>query len=423
MVSGVWEGSLQSEMMPADRRAFTLTLRSDQAGKVTGTFKSATSEGSGEGTFDAAKKEVSLQVETDRMAMALSATIAGTEMTGSLEFSRGDFEVAFTAKRTGDAPAESTAAADTAPAGKKLVELLPGPRWISSLEASRFKRGRVYMTCDAHRSNDDQPYAFVSEDYGATWRSLTANLPAAAGSTHALREDLKNENVLYLGSEFAIFVSVDRGQTWTRLNSNLPTVAVHEVAQHPTAGELVAATHGRSLWVLDVSALRQLSAATITADAYLYAPQSAVRWRSQPSRGSSGTRKFVGENPPGGAAIYYSLGRDAGAVELRITDIEGREMLEVPCETKAGLYRVPWDLRRASPPQPPSVTTASQGQGRGQRVRRGGGSVPRGEYLVTLTVDDKEFKQVLRVEDDPDVPADASLPTEEESEAIEHEID
>jgi hypothetical protein len=279
------------------------------------------------------------------------------------------------------------------------------------------------MTCDAHRSNDDQSYAFVSEDYGTTWQSLTTNLPATAGSTHVVREDLRNENVLYLGSEFAVFVSVDRGQTWTRLNSNLPTVAVHEVAQHPTAGELVAATHGRSLWILDVAALRQLSAATITADAYLYAPQSAVRWRSQPSRGSSGTRKFVGENPPDDAAIYYSLGRDAGAVELRITDVEGRELLEVPCEAKAGMHRVPWDLRRAAPAQPPSAATSQSGQGRGQRFRRGGGSVPAGKYLVTLTVDDKEFKQVLTVEDDPDAPVDAAAPVEEEAEMDEHEVD
>jgi len=417
--------------MPAERRTFTLTLRGGQAGKVTGSFKSANSEGNGEGTFDAAKKEVSLQVETERSSIDLSATITGTEMTGSLDFGRGGFEVAFTAKRTGDAPAGSATAAATAPAGKSLAELLPGPRWISSLEASRFKRGRVYMTCDAHRSNDDQSYALVSEDYGATWQSLTTNLPATAGSTHVLREDLKNENVLYLGSEFALFVSVDRGQTWTRLNSNLPTVAVHEVAQHPTAGEMVAATHGRSLWILDVSALRQLSAATITADAYLYAPQSAVRWRSQPSRGSSGTRKFVGENPPGGAAIYYSLGRDAGAVELRITDIEGREMLEVAGETRAGLYRLPWDLRRAPPPQPQSVATPQpgqgqgqgQGQGRGQRSRRGGGSVPSGKYLVTLTVDDKEFKQVLTVEDDPSAPADVAAPAEEEVDVRELEHD
>lgn len=419
-------------MMPAERRTFTLTLRLGQAGKVTGSFKSANSEGNGEGTFEAAKKEVSLQMETERAALDLSATVAGTEMNGSLDFGRGGFEVSFTAKRTGDAPA-ATAETATIAMGKPLSEWLPGPRWISSLEASRFKRGRIYMTCDAHRSNDDQPYALVSEDYGATWQSLTKNLPATAGSTHVLREDLKNENVLYLGTEFAIFVSVDRGQTWTRLNSNLPTVAVHEVAQHPTAGEIVAATHGRSLWIVDASALRQLSAATITSDAYLYAPQSAVRWRSQPSRGSSGTRKFVGENPPSGAAIYYSLGRDAGAVELRITDIEGREMFEVAGETKAGLYRIPWDLRRAPPPQPPSATAGSQGPGRGpgqgpgpgrgQRFRRGGGSVPSGKYLVTLTVDDKEFKQVLTVEDDPDAPDDATLPMEEESETMEHELD
>jgi hypothetical protein len=273
------------------------------------------------------------------------------------------------------------------------------------------------MTCDGHRSNDDKPYVFMSEDYGATWRSLVNNLPDTAGTTHVIREDLQNENVLYLGTEFAIFVSVDRGQSWTKLNSNLPTVAVHEVAIHPTAGELVAATHGRSLWILDVAALRQVTAATLSADAWLYRPQAAVKWHSKPSRGSSGTRKFVGENPPGGAAIFYSLGKDAGAVELKITDIEGRELAEIAGETKAGLHRIAWDLRRTPPP---SAGAAQSGSGRGQRMRRGG-TVPSGSYLVTLTVDDQQLKQVLVVEDDPDAPDANDFP--ESTEDVEEVAD
>ena len=381
-----------------------MILRMDAAGKVTGSFKSANSDGSGDGKFDPATKEVTLTVETRESSLEVTGTIAGIDMTGNVEVNNGDFTVAFTAKRTGDAPAVAAAGAAEKKPGRSLTELLPGPRWVSSLEASRFQRGRVYMTCDGHRSNDDKPYVLVSEDYGATWQSLLANLPDSVGSTHVLREDLTNENILYLGTEFSIYVSVDRGRTWTKLNSNLPTVAVHEIALHPTAGELVAATHGRSLWILDVSALRQITVETLAAEAFLYAPQHAVRWRSKPSRGSSGTRQFVGENPPSGAAIYYSLGRDAGSVELRITDIEGRELTEIAGEMKAGLHRVTWDLRRAQPVRAVMLRRTSRDR---RRFRRGG-SVPPGQYLVTLVVDDKELKQVLTVEADPDAPADAS---------------
>ena len=286
--------------MPADRRGFTVVLRMDPQGNVTGSFKSANTDATGEGKFDPAAKVVTLGIETERGGLDVTGTITGTDMSGSVDFGGGAFSTTFTAKRTGDAPAVTqaqTATTPVKPPGESLEKLLPGPRWVSSIEASRFRRGCVYMTCDGHRSNDDKPYVFVSEDYGVTWRSLVNNLPDTAGSTHVIREDIKNENVLYLGTEFAIFVSVDRGQSWTKLNSNLPTVAVHEVALHPTAGELVAATHGRSLWILDVAALRQITPATLVADAYLYRPQPAVKWRSKPSRGSSGTRRVRGPEP------------------------------------------------------------------------------------------------------------------------------
>ena len=178
---------------------------------------------------------------------------------------------------------------------------LPGPRWVASIEASRYADGRAYVVFDGHRSDDDEPYVFVTEDYGETWKSLRADLPS--GSTRVLREDIENEKLLYLGTEFAVWASLDRGGSWTKINNNLPTVAVLEFAQHPTAGELVAATHGRSLWILDVTALRQMTADDLKAKAFLFRPNDVVRWRSEPSHGVSygaGSRRFVGENPPRG---------------------------------------------------------------------------------------------------------------------------
>ncbi|MHC4176116.1 MAG: WD40/YVTN/BNR-like repeat-containing protein, partial [Planctomycetota bacterium] len=274
---------------------------------------------------------------------------------------------------------------------KPLKELLPKPRWVSSLEASRAVAGRAYVTFDGHRSDDDQPYVFATENYGKTWRSIRANLPDSAGSTRVVREDVKNPNVLYLGAEFAAWVSVDRGASWTKLNGNLPTVAVHEIAIHEASGEIVAGTHGRSLWVLNVTALRQMSAESVKADVFLYKPNDVIRWHYQPSRGSSGTRRFVGQNPASGAEIFYSLGKDAGRVSMTIADIEGRTVRELEAANKAGLHAVRWDLRRAA-------------RGPQSGRSRGSSSARPGSYRVALTVDDKEYGQSFDVLADPDYP-------------------
>ena len=107
---------------------------------------------------------------------------------------------------------------------------LPGPRWVATIEPSRFAEGRAYVVFDAHRSDDDEPYVYVTEDFGQTWKSLRAQ-PAAPARRACLREDVSNPNLLYLGTEFAVWASLNRGQTWTKINNNLPTVAVHEIAR------------------------------------------------------------------------------------------------------------------------------------------------------------------------------------------------
>jgi photosystem II stability/assembly factor-like uncharacterized protein len=311
---------------------------------------------------------------------------------------------------------------------------LPGPRWVATIEASRFVEGRAYVAFDAHRSDDDEPYLYVTEDYGQTWRSLRANLPK--GPTRCLREDIKNPDLLFCGTEFGAWVSLNRGSYWTSLNGNLPTVAVFDFALHPTAGEMVAATHGRSLWVLDITPLRQMTASAIGASAYLYEPNTVIRWRSEPAKGSpygSGHRHYFGENPPRGAQIYYSLNQKAASVKLTILDYAGNPVRELPAKAEPGLNVVAWDLARAprrpagaaggragrpggagagpggapagqagAPPPaetetPPPPTGGFRGFGAGQ-------SVPAGTYRVVLTVDGKDYTQPLRIENDPTLP-------------------
>jgi hypothetical protein len=296
---------------------------------------------------------------------------------------------------------------------------LPGFRWVASIEASRAVDGRAYVVFDGHRSDDDEPYVYVTEDFGETWKSLRANLPS--GSTRVLREDIENPNLLYLGTEFGAWASLDQGKSWTKINNNLPTVAVHEFAQ-PTGGvdEIVAATHGRSLWILDVSALRELSADTLKADAFLYKPATVVRYLQEPPRGSiygTGSRKFAGENPPPGAQIYYSLGKKPAKINLKVVDYTGVTVREIEAKPEVGLQHVAWDLRKEVPgaaQQQPGAGRGGGRQGGGGPGGAGGGggfgggrgfggqnAAAPGMYRIVLTVDGKEYTQSLKVEGDP----------------------
>jgi len=289
---------------------------------------------------------------------------------------------------------------------------LPGHRWISTIEPSREKEGRAYVCVDAHRSDDDKPYLFVTEDFGVTWKAITSNLPAF-GSTRCLREDIVNQSVLYCGTEFGAFVSANRGESWTPLGVGLPTVACHEFAQPTAVNDLVVGTHGRSIWVLDINAIRQMKPETLKEKAVLFAPAPAVRWKFMPGGEfpySSTDRKFIGQNPARGAAFDYILTEKAKEVSLRVVDVSGKIVREFrQPATSPGLHRLTWDLSGS----------ATGGVARSGRAI-GGGQVPPGAYLVMLKVDDKEFKQTLVVELDPNAPKDL-VTTEGELEAIEAE--
>ena len=235
--------------------------------------------------------------------------------------------------------------------GKEWQEIgknmnLPAPRWVSTIEASRFAEGRVYVALDGHRSNDDDPYVFVSEDFGKSWKSIRANLPW--GSTRCLRESPFAENVLLVGTEFAVYASANRGGHWNSLNTNLPTVPVFDFAFHPNNGEVVAATHGRSLWIADLTALNQFSNSHLTETAALYKPTPVIRWKRDVARGGT-NRRFAGSNPTPGATVYYALPKKAESVVVKIMDASGQTVREIPGSKEAGLKSVSWDLMLLPP--------------------------------------------------------------------------
>ncbi|HSQ55475.1 MAG TPA: hypothetical protein VLM40_06995, partial [Gemmata sp.] len=290
---------------------------------------------------------------------------------------------------------------------------LPGPRWVATIEPSRVVEGRCYVCLDAHRSDDDRPYLYVTEDFGATWKPIASNLPAF-GSTRVLREDYTNPSVLYCGTEFGIWVSVNRGAAWANLNNNLPTVAVHEVGQPTTASEIVVATHGRSLWVLDVNSIRQMSVRAgeggasakavdpLKEPVTLFAPATATRWKLDSSRGfpySKDIRKFYGTNPTLGATFDYLLNAKAKSVSLKVTDVTGAVVREFRnTGNEVGFHRLQWNLSGGGGG---GVGRRGAGGGGGPRAFGGGSVVAAGGYRVTLNVDGKEYNTALLVENDP----------------------
>ncbi|MEM0925157.1 MAG: PDZ domain-containing protein, partial [Planctomycetota bacterium] len=274
----------------------------------------------------------------------------------------------------------------------------PGPRWVASIEASRYVDGRVYVTLDGHRSDDDNPYVYVSEDFGKTFRPLHKELPR--GSSRCLREDPSNPDLLYLGTEFAFWVSLDRGEHWAKANGKLPTVAIHDIAIVPDGSEIVLATHGRSLWAGDVSVLRSMTAKAMGQDATLYRVSDVTRWRRSPERGRTAPR-YIAENPARGAQLWYSLGNKAKKVQLQISDVAGKTLRTIDGKTDTGLHRVTWDLTAQR-------TRENSGNSRAAGFRGGTFFVPSAQYRVALLVDGKEAgSQVVQIESDPTLPIGA----------------
>lgn len=421
-LSGEWKARLTSTQVPPGQGEFTIMLKLDAENAISGTVISQMGESViTEGRLESGTGKVAFSAEREGVAIAFSALLKENKLDGTLDINNGMMTMEFSAERatpavaaapaasaesggsaapaasTGPSPAAPTGQAP-APAGKALAELLPGPRWVSAIETSRFRDGRVYVTLDGHRSDDDAPYVFVSEDGGQTWRSLTGNLTNAAGSTRIIREDRVNENLLYLGTEFGAWVSIDRGGSWTRLRGEFPTVAVHEFAIHEAADEVVAATHGRSLWVLDVAPLRQTTAEVLAKDVHLFAPSPAIFWRDEPGRGDSGgTQQYAGDNPTQGAVIYYALKRATPGITLTILDWRGEPVRTLEAPGAQGLNRVVWDLRQDAQGGP------GPGGPGGQRGRFARGRLaPEGQYLVRLRAAGMKQEQPLRLERDPE---------------------
>lgn len=284
------------------------------------------------------------------------------------------------------------------------VPRVPANSPVSHVEPSRTSLNVAYVSFDRHMFDDFRPYIFKTTDGGRSWSNITGNLPEKA-HVWVVREDPKNPNLLYAGTELGLFASYTGGTNWISLGlKNLPNVAVHDILIHPRENDLILGTHGRSIWIFDdATPIQQMTADVLKSDAHLFDLRPALRFATRMSRYGIGNKVFTGPNPSYGALITYYLKDkldEKASVKIEILDSKGKVVRELKENPKdKGLNRVAWDLRYERPKlrRPPSEEeTEFSGGPRGPQV------LP-GTYTVRLTVGDKTLEKPVEVRFDPTV--------------------
>ena len=260
---------------------------------------------------------------------------------------------------------------------------LPKNSWVNWVQASNFNGGTAYAAFDRHTFGDMAPYVFKTTDYGKTWGPLASaqDPKGVRGYAHVIKEDLVKPDLLFLGTELGLWASIDGGKSWAQFKGNhFPAVAVRDLAVQPRDNDLVLATHGRGIWIVDdITPLRALTPDLLKQDV-AFVSARPVQQRIEGQGGwANGDAVFVGDNPPDAAVInYYQRERHLfGKMKLEILDASGRVMDEVPASKRPGLNRVTWTMRAKPPRVPPGAQISFAGT-RGPRL------VP-GVYTVRLT--------------------------------------
>lgn len=268
---------------------------------------------------------------------------------------------------------------------------LPKETWINTFEPSKHTAGTAYVAINNYRNDDFNNYIYKTTDFGKTWKSVEGDLPANRVA-RTLREDPKNPDLLYLGTEFGLFISNDGGNHWAELKSNMPTLPFNDLVIHPRDNDLVLGSHGRGVWILDhVNALQELTPEVLKSSAALFSISEAEIINYTNDGAHTGDMYYRGENPDFGAALDYYLKDSVSAdvISLKIYDSQGTFVSEVKAKNKAGLHRIMWDLRY-------QYDQAGSG-----RSRMSGPYVNPGLYTAKFTVNGEEFVQKFRVSDDP----------------------
>ena len=265
--------------------------------------------------------------------------------------------------------------------------------YISRIEPSRHDRDTAYVSVDGHRSDVFKPLLLMTTDAGKSWTQITGEGDGVLPDDEVIkvvREDRKNPDVLYIGTERAMYVSIDRGENWVKLNADtLPTVAVDDLHQHPREIDLIAGTHGRSIYILDdATPLSQLTPGIVQSEFHVFECKDGKPRYYLPYEGLWGDQLFRAPNPPKGVQISYWV-RDFSheGVKVSITDAAGNTVRSLTGSAKPGINRILWDLQ---PEKHDQFKTPDTGLGILHFV-------PPGDYKATVTFGEHSAETSIKV--------------------------
>ena len=274
---------------------------------------------------------------------------------------------------------------------------IPAQAWVSSVEPSQFGKNTVYASFENHMYGDHRTYAAKSEDMGRTWKLFTSS--EFTGFAHKIKEDPVNKNLLFLGTEMGLFSSIDGGENWYRMKNNIPWYAlVRDIQIHPRTNDLVLATHGRGIMIVDdITPMRTLNRELLEKDVHFFevVPMTLTMGRF----GDGGFPSTGGYVAPNSASItpiqYYLKDRvSSGNVKLEIYDSNGKMVQSLPGTTRKGVNKITWNQRITPPKTAGGSTKTDFGSFVAPQV------LP-GDYTLKLKVAGKEYSQPLKMVHDP----------------------
>ena len=281
-----------------------------------------------------------------------------------------------------------------------VVSNVPGlakSSWVSWVEASRYDAGTAYAAFDRHSFGDMEPHVFKTTDYGKTWTPVVAADSGVRGYAHVIKEDTVVPGLLFLGTEFGLWISPDGGKQWAHYKGHeFPDVAVRDIVVHPREADVIIATHGRGIWIIDdITTLRSLTPKVMAQDAAFLEAKPAQQRLVAQGGWVEGSAVFVGSNPPDAALItYYQRKRHIfGKMKLEILDANGKLVDTLPANSRRGISRVEWPMRLKAPHVPPAAVAAFDAA-EGPRI------LP-GTYTVKLTRGKEVYTTQLVVTLDP----------------------
>lgn len=271
---------------------------------------------------------------------------------------------------------------------------LPKNTMVYHIEASVFGKGNAYAVFTGYQTGDKNTYVYKTTDFGATWKSIVT--PEIYGFARNIQEDYENENLLFLGTEFGLYITLNGGKNWYKFTNNMPAANVHFIELHKKTNDLIVATHGRGIIILDdISPLRQLTEENMNKDLHFFTMKPTSISESNGFGGGSTETQFVGENPSRAAKIMYYLKKrhTLGKMSLEIQDANGNKITELGPGKSKGINVVEWNYN-TKPPKMAAAKTFAFGGFTSPRV-------PAGTYKVVIQKGKETYTNDLVVQYDP----------------------